>query len=138
VDGKAQPTTSELIIMIAGAVMLVASFLKFAQVDVNSASAWGQYLFPIATLLPLYGVIMAAEIALTKFSTVKLPEKLLGFTWEQVHLVLGLLAGFMAIGWLITDIRGKGIGYWLEVLGGIALAVGAVMMQRERQTGAVG
>jgi len=138
VDGKAQPTTSELIIMIAGAVMLVASFLKFAQVDVNSASAWGQYLFPIATLLPLYGVIMAAEIALTKFSTVRLPEKLLGFTWEQVHLVLGLLAGFMAIGWLITDIRGKGIGYWLEVLGGIALAVGAVMMQRERQTGAVG
>jgi hypothetical protein len=138
VDGKAQPTTSELIIMIAGAVMLVASFLKFAQVDVNSANAWGQYLFPIATLLPLYGVIMAAEIALTKFSTVKLPEKLVGFTWEQVHLVLGLLAGFMAIGWLITDIRGKGIGYWLEVLGGIALAVGAVMMQRERQTGAVG
>jgi len=138
VDGKAQPTTSELIIMIAGAVMLVASFLKFAQVDVNSASAWGQYLFPIATLLPLYGVIMAAEIALTKFSTVKLPEKLVGFTWEQVHLVLGLLAGFMAIGWLITDIRGKGIGYWLEVLGGIALAVGALMMQRERQTGAVG
>ena len=137
-DGKAQPTTSELIIMIAGAVMLVASFLKFAQVDVNSASAWGQYLFPIATLLPLYGVIMAAEIALTKFSTVKLPEKLVGFTWEQVHLVLGLLAGLMAIGWLITDIRGKGIGYWLEVLGGIALAVGALMMQRERQTGAVG
>ncbi|MDQ1508450.1 MAG: hypothetical protein QOG50_294, partial [Actinomycetota bacterium] len=52
-DGKAQPTTSELIIMIAGAVMLVASFLKFAQVDIKSANAWGQYLFPIATLLPL-------------------------------------------------------------------------------------
>jgi hypothetical protein len=138
VDGKAQPTTSELIIMIAGAVMLVASFLKFAQVDIKSANAWGQYLFPIATLLPLYGVIMAAEIALTKFANVKLPERLVGFTWEQVHLVLGLLAGFMAIGWLITDIRGKGIGYWLEVLGGIALAVGGVMMQRERQTGAIG
>lgn len=136
-DAKTQPTTSELIIMIAGAVMLIASFLKFAQVD-KSASSWGQYLFPIATLLPLYGVIMAAQIALTKYAGVKLPDTLVGYTWEQVHLVVGLLAGFMAVGWLITDIHGKGIGYWLEVLGGIALAVGAVMMQRERHTGAIG
>jgi len=138
VDGKTQPTTSELIIMIAGAVLLVASFLKFAQIDVKSGSAWGKFLFPIATLLPVYGVIMAAQIALTKFASVKLPEAVVGFTWEQVHLVLGLLAGFMAVGWLITDIHGKGVGYWLEVLGGIALAVGGVMMQRERQTGAIG
>jgi len=36
VDGKAQPTTSELIIMIAGAVMLVASFFDFAQIDVKA------------------------------------------------------------------------------------------------------
>jgi hypothetical protein len=134
VDGKTQPTTSELIIMIAGAVMLVASFLHFA----FDRSTWGQYLFPVATLLPLYGVIMALQIALTKFANVKLPDNLAGFTWEQVHLVLGLLAGFMAIGWLITDLSQKGIGLWLEVLGGIALAVGAVMMQRERQTGALG
>ena len=41
-------------------------------------------------------------------------------------------AGLMAFGWLITDLLDKGIGFWLEVLGGIALAVGAVLMQRER------
>jgi hypothetical protein len=134
VDGKTQPTTSELIIMIAGAVMLVASFLDFA----GKTSAWGEFLFPLATLLPLYGVIMALQIALTKFANVNLPDTLAGFTWEQVHLVLGLFAGLMAIGWLVTDISSKGIGFWLEVLGGIALAVGAVMMQRERQTGAIG
>lgn len=133
-DGKTQPTTSELIIMIAGAVMLVASFLDFA----GKTSAWGEFLFPLATLLPLYGVIMALQIALTKFANVNLPDTLAGFTWEQVHLVLGLFAGLMAIGWLVTDISSKGIGFWLEVLGGIALAVGAVMMQRERQTGAIG
>jgi hypothetical protein len=134
VDGKTPPTTSELIIMIAGAVMLVASFLDFAA----KTSAWGQYLFPVATLLPLYGVLMALEIVLTKFANVSLPDKLATFTWEQVHLVLGLFAGFMAIGWLITDVSQKGIGFYLEILGGIALAVGAVMMQRERQTGAIG
>lgn len=133
-DGNKAPTPGELTIMVAGAVMLVASFLTFAA----KTSAWGQYLFPLATLLPLYGAVMAAQIALTKYASVDLPETVVGFTWEQVHLVLGFLAGFMAIGWLITDITQKGIGLWLEVLGGIALAVGAVMLQRERNTGAIG
>jgi hypothetical protein len=134
VDGKTQPTTSELIIMIAGAVMLVASFLDF-RLD---RSAWGSGNFPIATLLPLYGVIMAVQIAITKFASANLPARVVGFTWEQVHLALGILAGLMAVGWLLTDTGDKQIGLWLEVLGGIALAVGAVMMQRERQTGAIG
>jgi hypothetical protein len=134
VDRTTPPTTSELIILIAGAVMLVGSFLDFA----GSTSAWGQYLFPIATLLPLYGLIMATEIALSKFASVQLPDSLAGFTWEQIHLVLGIFAGFMAIGWLVTDVSDKGVGFWLEVLGGIGLAVGAVMMQRERHTGAIG
>ena len=133
-DGKTQPTTSELIIMIAGAVMLVASFLDF-RFDTNS---WGSGNLPIATLLPLYGVVMAVQIGLTKFAGVNLPDQVAGFTWEQVHLVLGLLAGLMAVGWLLTDTGDKQIGLWLEMLGGIALAVGGVMMQRERQTGAIG
>jgi len=120
--------------MIAGAVMLVGSFLDFA----GNTSAWGRYLFPIATLLPIYGVIMAAQIALTKFAGVKLPEQVAGFTWEQIHLVLGIFAGLMAVAWVITDLGDKQIGEWLLVLGGIALAIGAVMMQRERQTGAIG
>lgn len=133
-DGTKPPTTSELIIMIAGAVMLVASFLHFA----GDRSAWGSGNFPIATLLPLYGLAMAAQIALTKFAGVKLPEQVVGFTWEQVHLVLGILAGAMAVAWLLTDTGDKQIGLWLEVLGGIALAVGALIMQRERQTRAIG
>src|SRR6187551_848057 len=106
--------------MIAGAVMLVASFLDFA----GNFSAWGRYLFPIATLLPLYGVIMAAQIAVTKFASVDLPDRFVGFTWEQVHLVLGLMAGLMAVDWLVTDTGDKQIGEWLEILGGIALTVG--------------
>jgi hypothetical protein len=52
--------------------------------------------------------------------------------------VLGALAAFMAIGWFITDTGDKQIGLYLEALGGIALLVGAVMMQRERHTGAIG
>jgi hypothetical protein len=133
VDDNKPPTPGELTILIAGAVMLVASFLSFA----GHKSAWSSYWFPLATLLPLYGVIMALQIGLTKFAGVNLPTHLAGFTWEQIHLVLGVLAGLMAVAWMITDTGNKQIGQWLELLGGIALTVGALMLQRERNTGAI-
>jgi hypothetical protein len=131
---RQSPTPGEIIIMAAGAVMIVFSFLHFAA----DRSAWGSGLFPIATLLPLYGLVMALQIALTKFASVKLPDTVLGFTWEQVHLALGAMAALMAFGWLVTDYGDKQIGMWFEILGGFALVVGAVLLQRERNTGAIG
>src|SRR5256885_8368857 len=131
---RQQPTPGEIVIMAAGAIMLVFSFFHFA----DNTSAWGKYFFPVATLLPLYGTVMALHVALTKFANVQLPTRVSGFTWEQIHLALGIMAGLLAIAFLITDVSDKQIGLWFEVLGGIALAVGAVLLQRERQTGAIG
>ena len=132
-DGH-KPTPAELTILIAGGAMLIASFLHFQ----DGSSVWDRYTFPVAALLPIYGVIMAAEITVTDLAGVKLPGRVAGFTWEQIHLVLGLMAGLMAVGWLLTDTGKKPIGQWIEIAGGIALAVGAVRMQRERRTGAIG
>jgi hypothetical protein len=131
---RQSPTPAEIVIMAAGAVMLIFSFLHFA----GDTSTWGTGLFPIATLLPVYGVIMALQVVLTKFAGVSLLDSVIGFTWEQIHLALGAMAGLMAIGWLFTDTGDKQIGEWFEILGGIALVVGAVMLQRERSTGAIG
>jgi hypothetical protein len=131
---RQSPTPAEIVIMAAGAALVVFSFLDFA----GSTNVWSAGLFPIATLLPLYGLVMALHIALTKFASVNLPRSVLGFTWEQLHLVLGFMAGLMAIGWLITDTGGKQIGQWFEILGGIALVVGAVMLQSERNAGPIG
>ena len=133
-DGNSAPTTGELTILIAGAVMFGESNLPFA-FDQN---AWSSFLFPLATLLPLYGVIMATHIGVTKYVGVKLPPRIFGFTWEQIHLVLGLLAGAMAVGWFVTNVGKRGVGMWFEIIGGIALAAGAVNLQRERNTGAIG
>ena len=132
-DGH-KPTPAELTILIAGGAMLIASFLHFQ----DGSSVWDRYTFPVAALLPIYGVIMAAKITITDLAGVKLPGRVAGFTWEQIHLVLGLMAGLMAVGWLLTDTGKKPIGQWIEIAGGIALAVGAVRMQRERRTGAIG
>ncbi|MDQ1520194.1 MAG: hypothetical protein QOI55_1267 [Actinomycetota bacterium] len=130
-DNK-QPTPGEITIMAAGAVMLIASFLDFA----GSTNSWGAGAFPIATLIAIYGIVMAGQIALTKFANVSLPDRVAGFTWEQVHLLLAVFAFLMSIGWLISGISSKGIGLWLLFLGSIALVAGAVLLQRERNTGA--
>jgi hypothetical protein len=132
VDNK-QPTPGEIIIMAAGAVMLIFSFFDFA----GSTSAWGSGLFPVATLIAIYGIVMAVQVAVTTFAKVDLPDRVAGFTWEQVHLVLGVFALLMALGWLISGVPDKGIGLWFLLLGSIGLVVGAVMLQRERNTGAL-
>jgi hypothetical protein len=86
----------------------------------------------------LYGLVMGLHIALTKYASLNLPRSVLGFTWEQIHLAIGVMAALMAIGWLFTDYGNKQIGMWFEILGGIALVVGAILLQRERNTGAIG
>jgi hypothetical protein len=131
--GNRQITPGEWTIMGAGAVMLIASFLDFA----FKTSAWGRGLFPIATLMTIYGVLMGAQIAMVKFAGASMPDRIAGFTWEQIHLVLGFFATLMAVSWLITDDGSKSIGFWLIFLGSIALLVGAVMLQRERSTGSI-
>ncbi|HUI50011.1 MAG TPA: hypothetical protein VL119_15065 [Acidimicrobiia bacterium] len=128
------PTPGEITIMVAGAVMLIFSFLHFG----GSRNSWQSPFFPIATLLPLYGLLMALQIVLTRFASVKLPRSVAGFTWEQIQLALGSMAALMAIGFLMTDYGDKQIGEWFEIVGGIALVVGAVLLQRERGTGAIG
>jgi hypothetical protein len=133
-NGNQSPTPAELTILIAGGVTLVASFLHFEP----GTSAWGKYLFPVTALLPIYGVIMAVQIALTSLAKLNLRRRIAGFTWEQIHLVLGLFAGLMALAWLVTDTGKKPIGQWLEIAGGFALAIGALRLQRERHTGAIG
>ena len=131
-DNK-QPTPGEIVIMAAGAVMLIFSFFDFA----GKTSAWGSGLFPVATLIVIYGIVMAAQVAVTTFAKVDLPDRVAGFTWEQVHLVLGVFALLMSLGWLISGVPSKGIGLWFLLLGSIGLVVGAVMLQRERNTGAL-
>ena len=128
-------TPGEITIMVAGGVTFVASFLHFYG-DVN---AWDSHVFPVARLLPIYGVIMAGQVALTTYAGVNLRgRRIAGYTWEQLLLVLGAMAALMALAWIATDVGKKQIGLWLEVFGGIALAVGAVRIQRERRTGAFG
>jgi hypothetical protein len=50
-----------------------------------------------------------------------------GFGWKQIRLALAVFAGLLMLGFLIVDGPDKGIGFWLMLLGAIALVAGAVM-----------
>jgi hypothetical protein len=146
---KLKSSPANITILAAGSVMLIASFLPFLSVKngysitasavtyhTTSYSAWSSHLFLIATLPALIGIAMAVVVALVAFAAnVTLPEKIAGFTWDQVHLVLGLQAAIMMLAFLIQDTGGsdKGIGLYLTLLAAIALFVGAILRTRESQ-----
>jgi hypothetical protein len=130
---------ANIVILAGGGVMLIGSFLTFYKLLSFSTTAWGSGegfgVFGIATVIVLCGVVMGTQVALSAFaSNVNIPEKVLGLSWDQVHLALGFQAALMMLAFLIRS-KGPlsfGIGFWLMLLAGIALLVGAIM----RVTGA--
>jgi hypothetical protein len=134
---KSKLSPPNIVILAAGALTLVGSFLAFYKYSAaapgfkgGSVSTWSSGLFGIATTIVICGVIMAGQVALTSFgSNVSIPAKVLGFGWDQIHLVLGFQAAIMMIAFLVTNHRGLslGIGFWLMLVGGIGLLVGAIM-----------
>ena len=155
---KLKASPGNLVIIVAGALMLIASFLDFNKYSSSgttvtvggqtihvggsasvSYSAWGSHEFLIATIPVLLGVIMAVHVALVVFAhNVNLPERVLGFTWTQIHLVLAGQATLMMLAFLIRDTSplGRGIGMYLMLIAAIALLVGAILRAREPQSSA--
>jgi hypothetical protein len=139
-------TPANIVILAGGAVILIGSFLpfyKFSLPDLGlgigggdqTFSAWSSdaFLFGVATLVVLIGVIMALQVALTAFANVRLPDRVLGMTWDQIHVALGFQATVMMIAFLVRDkgVFDFGIGFFLMLVAAIALLVGAIMRQRE-------
>jgi hypothetical protein len=150
---KLKLSTANIVILVAGVVMLIASFLAFNKVSLpsfneggihiggsHSYSAWSSHFFLISTIPALIGIVMAAHVAVTAFAPqVKLPETVLGLTWTQIHLVLGFQATIMMLAFLIqsTSPLDKGIGLFLMLIAAIALLVGAVLRMQEKPAPAV-
>lgn len=139
---KLKLSTANLVILVAGVVMLIASFLAFNKISFGpfskSYSAWSSHYFLIATIPALIGVVMAVHVALVTFAPqVKLPDEVLGLTWTQIHLVLGFQATIMMLAFLIQDTSAldKGIGLFLMLVAAIALLVGAVLRMQETPSG---
>ena len=58
-----------------------------------------------------------------------MPPRLLGLTWDQVHLVFSLQAALLMVGFLVQTKTPFtfGIGFWVMLLASITLVVAALM-----------
>lgn len=133
-----KPTTAEIVIMASGAGAIVFSFLDWLDAGFGGGfNAWDDFFFPTYTWVGLFGVVMAVVIALEVFANVRLPDRVLGFTWPQIHVVLALYTALLVVSFLILDKSGgdMAIGFFLSLLASAGLVVGAFMLQNERPTG---
>lgn len=129
----AKATRAEIVIMLGGLATIVCSFAPFYDVNGFTVNAWRSELAPI-TLYPVFaGFASGGVIALQRFANANLAVRLGSFTWEQVHLLLGLLALLITGGYFFRSGQPSfGFGFWGLLGGSIALVVGAAMLSRER------
>lgn len=134
--GAGQPSPATLVLIGAGVLILIGSFLTAASSDGDSRSAWGEILFPLYTLPALLGVVIAAQVALAEFTQTRIPA-LLGVGWAKIRLAFAGWAALMMICLLVGRISvegsevSKGVGFWIMLIASIGLVVGAVMREGE-------
>src|SRR3954462_9264253 len=105
---KLTASKGNLVILIGGVVMLIASFLPFTKLSFagfsSSSTAWSSKAFLMTTIPALLGVVMAVHVVLTTFAPdVKLPDDPLGLWWTQVQPVFGVPGANIMLAFLIQD-----------------------------------
>lgn len=128
-------TPGEIVVMAAGGLALIASFLPFYTGGGQSDSAWSTGLFPVATLVMLFALAAGALVALDKFTNLSLAQGVLGIRLIQLVLALGFFAAILVLAFLVSERFGAslGVGYFLLLIAGIGSVVGGVLMRNERQ-----
>jgi len=126
---RRQPTVAEAVVLAAGLLVVVASFLPFTQFDGRTFTAWAAepFLFPLSTLpalLALVGVLVAgAPLVWAGF-----PERPGGVDPRLVVAASALAATLVMLAWMAVDKGGEGLatGGVLMLVGSAAMAAAAV------------
>jgi hypothetical protein len=132
-----QVRPADIVTMASGAVALIFSFFAWFEIpggfEGDDQSGWGEGIFPLGTYIGIIGLLLALQVALDRFANVNFPERVVSFTWTQVHLALSVFATLIALGYLVLDDGGydRGIGLWFSILAAIGLLVGSIMRYAE-------
>jgi hypothetical protein len=145
-------TISDIVIVVSGVVLLVASFLTWVDypslnlgplgaqlqqlgIDVDiptgEQNAWDH--FP-GFVYPAIGGTLAALLVVLGLASVRLGDGVAGFSLTQIYLLLGAWAFLSTLAVALEDFRGadKGIGLWLSLAFSAVLFVGALIRTQER------
>jgi len=134
----------EKIILPAGVVLFIASFLKWYSVDIEflgedlgsvSRNGWESPGAIWSILAVLIGLIMTGLVAAVRFGNVKLPELPQGVTWGRLLLGLGGASVLFVLIKLINESSSISIGFFLGIICAGALAAGGFLMYQDEQKG---
>ncbi|HEX4981415.1 MAG TPA: hypothetical protein VFV63_06945 [Ilumatobacteraceae bacterium] len=126
---KKQLSVANLVMLAGSVVAFIFSFLAFYKFGDEGRSAWSGDAFAFATAVPAILALALAVVIVLELAGVDLPAEVLTFNWSQIKATWGIAAFGIMLSWLTVDSGGadKGIGFWLMMLGSIAMAVGAIM-----------
>ena len=135
-DKLKELTLGEKIIVAAGVVLLIDSFLPWYSIDISifhySRNGWqapNSFLSLVAILL---GIAMAAQVLVSRLGSVDMPDKVGSLGWGMVHLIAGGVAFlFVLIKWL-NNTDWTAYGLYIGLLSTAALAFGGFTVAKER------
>ena len=129
----------EKIILIAGPLLFIDSFLPWYDVDLGpfgsvSRTAWQSPGALWSMLAVFIGLVMTGLVAAVRLGNVKLPEMPQGVTWGRIMLGLGGAACCFVVLKLISESSFLGFGFYIGIILVIALAAGGFLtFQEEKQ-----
>ena len=117
---------ANLVMLAGGVVTLLFSFFAFFKYGSVSSSAWDTDTFAFVSTIPAILAIAMIAWCVCELTGVKLPDNVLTFNSNQLKATWGIAAAGIMISWLTTN-GDKGIGFYLMLIGSLAMAAGSVM-----------
>lgn len=118
-----RPTFGRATVMTTGVLLFIWGFLPWYSDAGGSANAWSTETIPglllTATWVPLLSLAIAVFTAIKVFAD-GFPDKILGFTWPQLSMVVGLFDVLISLGFLVANRR-------LGNLGSLDIGVGLIL-----------
>ncbi len=132
---------STIMLIAGGAVLLLSTFLDWFSIDGGeffsdfSANGWDTDAFGLLGIIcAAIGVMIGGGVAAQQFGGMTMPDKILGFDHDQLHLSLGSSALLITLGLVF---RGDaGIGLFLAIISAGVICAAAVMDMKADDSGA--
>lgn len=123
---KRQITVANLIMWVGGIVTFLFSFFDFFGDDTFGFSAWaGEGLAFASTIPAILGLAMAVWVSLELLG-VKLPKTVLTYNTAQLKGTWGIAAAGTMLAWISAN-DDKTFGFWMMLLGSVAMGAGAIL-----------
>jgi hypothetical protein len=132
-----KPAVGQAIVMVTGVLLFIWGFLPWYSDAGGSANAWSTATIPglllTATWVPLLSLALVVFVAIKVFVD-GFPDKLLGFSWPQLSMVVGVFDVLITLGYLVANRRlgnlgslNLGIGLILSFITALVLLGGAIL-----------